>query len=188
LTEEEFLGRTLEKKDTNPKDAVGVRKAGMSCVPCQPLLEIGLAMQEGARKYGRHNYRVAGVRSSVYFDAALRHLMAWWEGEDIDPDSGLPHLSKAGACLVVIRDSVIRGNVVDDRPPNMAPGWMNDLNKKAGDLIDRLPNAKEPYTNLTVAPAESYTEKALKFLEPTPIQSPEYFQWVAEQETAKRSS
>jgi hypothetical protein len=153
LTEEEFLGRTPEKKDTNPKDAVGIRKAPMSAVPAQPLLELGLAMMEGARKYGRHNYRIAGVRASVYYDAALRHLMAWWEGEDIDPDSGLPHLVKAMACLCVIRDSVINGNWVDDRPPALNAGWQVGLNKKAGDLIDRLPSAKEPYTNLTVAPS-----------------------------------
>jgi hypothetical protein len=153
LTEEEFLGRALpEKKDTNPKDAVGIRKAPMSCVPAQPLLELGLAMMEGARKYGRHNYRVSGVRSSVYYDATLRHLMAWWEGEDIDPDSGLSHLVKAMACLCVIRDSTIIGNVVDDRPPALKSGWQVDLNKKAGDLIDRLPHAKKPYTNLSSEP------------------------------------
>jgi hypothetical protein len=152
LTEEEFLGRTPEKKDTNPKDAVGVRKAGMSCVPAEVLLELGLAMQEGARKYGKFNYRVAGVRASVYYDAAMRHLMAWHEGEDIDPDSGLSHLTKAMACLCVIRDATFRNHFVDDRPPSLPVGWQVDLNKKAGDLIDRLPNAKKPYTNLSSEP------------------------------------
>lgn len=146
MTEEEFYGRPLDKKDTNPKDAVGIRKAGLSCVPAQPLFELGLAMMEGARKYGRHNYRVAGVRGSVYYDAALRHLASWWEGEDTDPDSGLPHLVKAMACLVVIRDSIINANWVDDRPPSLANGWIADLNKKASDLIDRLPTEAPAYT------------------------------------------
>lgn len=140
----------METKETNPKDAVGIRKVAMSAVPAQPLMELGLAMMEGARKYGRHNYRVTGVRASVYYDAALRHLMAYWEGEDTDPDSGLPHLVKAMACLCVLRDSTIRGNYVDDRPPSMVDGWQVPLNKKASDLIDRLPDAKDAYVKETI--------------------------------------
>lgn len=136
----------MQLKDTNPKDAVGIRKAPMSAVPAEVLLELGLAMMEGARKYGRHNYRIAGVRASVYYDAAMRHLMAWWEGEDIDPDSGISHLVKAMACLCVIRDATINNNWVDDRPPSLPNGWQIDLNKKAGDLIDRLPDSKDPFT------------------------------------------
>jgi hypothetical protein len=152
MVKDDLLNR-IETKDTNPKDAVGIRKAGMSCVPAEVLLELGLAMQEGARKYGRHNYRVAGVRASVYYDAAMRHLMAWWEGEDIDPDSGLPHLVKAMACLLVIRDGTVNNCWVDDRPPSLDSGWQTALNKKAGDLIDRLPNAKEPYVRKPTLPS-----------------------------------
>jgi len=74
-------------KPANPKDLLGVRKAPMSTVPATVLAEIGVAMLEGASKYGRHNYRVVGVRGSVYYNGVMRHLMAWWEREDLDPDS-----------------------------------------------------------------------------------------------------
>jgi hypothetical protein len=37
-----------------------------------------------------------------YFDAAQRHLWAWWEGEARDPESGLPHLAHAVACLLFV--------------------------------------------------------------------------------------
>jgi hypothetical protein len=136
-------------KDTNPKDAVGVRKAPLSTVPAGVIAELGLAMLEGARKYGRHNYRIAGVRASVYYDAAMRHLLAWFEGEDIDPDSGLSHITKAIATLAVLRDSMQQGNWQDDRPPRAPHGWLADLNKIAGAIIDRLPDAKDPYTEAT---------------------------------------
>ena len=82
-------------KDTNPKDAIGVTKAPMSTVPAAVMLELGVAMLEGSCKYGRHNYRYAGVRASVYYDALMRHAMEWWEGTDIDSDSGLNHIIKA---------------------------------------------------------------------------------------------
>lgn len=140
-----FLSAT--KKPSNPKDAVGSDKAPLSTVPTQVLGELGLAMLEGALKYGRHNYRSVGVRSSIYFDAAMRHLNAWWEGQDIDPDSGLSHLVKAMACCCVIRDSELQGNVNDDRPPRVVnQNWVQDLNAKAKALVAKYPNPVPPHT------------------------------------------
>jgi len=133
-------------KNSNPKDAVGIKKVPFSTVPTPVVAEIGLAMLEGGRKYGRHNYRKIGVRASVYYDAFMRHITAWWEGENIDPDSGLNHLTKAMACLVVLKDAINVNNWVDDRPPKVKEGWVQELNKKAEEIIERYPNAKEPYT------------------------------------------
>jgi len=138
----------MDSKDTNPKDAVGIKKVPMSVISAPVLMEIGLGMMEGARKYGRHNYRVAGVRASVYYDAAMRHLTAFWEGEDIDPDSGLSHVSKALACLSVLRDSMLLENWKDDRPPKHKDGWINEYNKKAEEIINKYPKCLEPYTEL----------------------------------------
>lgn len=136
----------MDTKETNPKDAVGSRKAPVSTVPAAVIYELGLAMLEGALKYGRHNYRVAGVRASVYYDACRRHLDAWWEGEDIDPDSGLPHLVKAMACLAVIRDAQMSDMVTDDRPPStLPPGWIARMNEHAARLIDARPDPLPPY-------------------------------------------
>jgi hypothetical protein len=59
----------VSNKDSNPKDVVGVRKAPLSCVPKTVVAELGVAMLEGASKYGRHNWREAGVRSSDRLDA-----------------------------------------------------------------------------------------------------------------------
>lgn len=141
--------KRLTKKDTNPKDACGTGKIPFSTVPSPVIAEVGLAMLEGARKYGRHNYRVAGVRASVYYDAALRHLTAWWEGQDIDPASGLSHVTKALACLAVLRDSQIQGKCTDDRPPSTRdPNWQDRLNAKATALVKRYPKPLPPYTRL----------------------------------------
>ena len=123
-------------KATNPKDAVGIRKAPMSTVSAAVLAEVGVAMLEGAAKYGRHNYRVAGVRASVYYDGVMRHLMAWWEGEDIDADSGLSHVTKAITSLVVLRDAMIQGMCHDDRPPCSAE-FYSELNTKAAAILDK---------------------------------------------------
>lgn len=135
-------------KPSNPKDAMGIKKVPMSCVSAPVIAEIGLGMMEGAMKYGRHNYRVIGVRASVYYDAVMRHMMAYWEGEDIDPDSGLPHVSKAMASLAVLRDAQIQGNCTDDRPPRAAGQWMQELNAKAAALVDKYPEPVAPFTQV----------------------------------------
>lgn len=136
-------------KDTNPKDAIGSRKAKVSVIPMGVIFELGLAMLEGAGKYRRHNYRVAGVRASVYFDAAMGHLMDYWEGQDIDPDSGRLHLVKAMASLAVWIDAIQQGMLTDDRPPR-SKITKADFNAAAAEIIDRmsaLPGGfKPPYT------------------------------------------
>ena len=136
----------MEKKDTNPKDAIGIKKVPMSVMSGPVGMEVALGLTEGALKYGRHNYRAAGVRASVYFDALQRHIWDWWEGTDTDPDSGLSHVTKAIACLWVLRDSMISGNWTDDRPPKTPEGWSQEMNKKASELLEKYPNPVEAFT------------------------------------------
>lgn len=125
-----------DSKPTNPKDVIGIRKAPMSVLPMGPVVEAGLGLLEGGCKYGRHNYRGAGVRASVYYDATMRHLISFWEGEDIDPDSGLPHITKAICSLLVLRDAQMQNMCADDRPPRSA-AFYPELNQLAAEIIDR---------------------------------------------------
>ena len=125
-----------DSKPTNPKDAIGVRKAPLSTLPMGVVAEMGAAMLEGAAKYGRHNYRGVGVRASVYFDATMRHLISWWEGEDIDAESGISHVTKALVSLAVLRDAMMQDKCEDDRPPRSAP-FYQELNERCGQTLDR---------------------------------------------------
>ncbi len=139
----------MSNKPTNPKDAVGVSKVPASVTPRNVLAGLNLAMFEGARKYGRHNYRDAGVRASVYFDALNRHMDAWWEGQDIDPDSGVHHAYKAMACLVILMDCIENKSWVDDRPPKAPAGWMDSANTSAKRIIKQYPDAEEAHVEAT---------------------------------------
>lgn len=143
-------GRTSSLKPSNPKDAVGIRKARwFSYIPLRVLIGVGLAMLEGARKYGRHNYRRIGVRASVYVDAAVcGHLMPWFEGQDLDPDSGLNHIDKAIASLMVLRDAIYEGNLVDDRAPSVKDwdSFIQGNHSQTVSIIERIPNPVDAYT------------------------------------------
>lgn len=131
------------KKSRNPKDVAGSSKVPLSAVPMPVIMEVAAALHEGGLKYGRFNWRKEEIAASAYFDALQRHLCAWFEREDVDEDSGLNHVVKAIATLVVLRDSMIRGKMVDDRPPGTT-GFIDDLNKKCTALNGKYPDGKPP--------------------------------------------
>ena len=142
------IPNTTKPTNPNPKDAIGMSKWRISTtVPQTVIWEVGVGMMEGAMKYGRHNYRVAGVRASVYADAAKGHIDQWWEGEDVDTDSGLSHITKAICSLVVLRDAMIQDMLTDDRPPkgNLAQ-VRNEMQNIMDALKTKYPDPVPPFT------------------------------------------
>ena len=138
-------------KDTNPKDAIGSTKPPIANVPLSVISEVGMALAEGQWKYGGYNWRVIGVRASVYWDATFRHLKAFWEGEDTDPDSQLSHVTKAISALVVLRDAMIQENWTDDRPPR-SKQTSTQVNDQYKHMLERL-------KSLQPDPVKGYTQK-----------------------------
>lgn len=118
-----------EAKLSNPKDAIGAGKLSLHLVPPCTKRYAALAFTEGALKYGKFNWRVAGIRMSVYLDAMERHLDKVKDGEWVDGDSlppnddgtaqgtGVPHLGSIIACCGIILDAFECGKLTDDRSP-----------------------------------------------------------------------
>ena len=94
-----------------------------------------MALLDGALKYGRSNFRAIGVRSSIYYDAARRHLIKWFEGQNLDEDSGLPHLAHVLACVAILIDAEAAGKLNDDR---MIKGGTLELLKNMTPHVKRL--------------------------------------------------
>jgi hypothetical protein len=69
----------------------------------------------GADKYGERNWRIDSILTSTYEGAIMRHFLAWANGEDEDPESGLSHLYHIRACCAVMLDAEMYGKLVDDR-------------------------------------------------------------------------
>jgi hypothetical protein len=101
---------------TNPKDTIGAKKLSLSKLPAAGIIHGADAMTDGAEKYGAYNWRQAKVRASIYVDATLRHLLAWFEGEETAPDSGVHHLGHVVANASIVLDALACGQLVDDRP------------------------------------------------------------------------
>jgi hypothetical protein len=127
-----------DQKPTNPKDAIGSQKLGTTTVPDAVKFFCALATIEGALKYGMSNWTSAGVRCSIYLDALDRHISKFKAGEWADPQTLVPHLSNALACIGIIIDAHLRGKIVDDRPPPNPEliRWLN----KAEESVKHLQN------------------------------------------------
>ncbi len=106
----------MNDKPSNPKDIIGSNKLPLSVVPASTKAYLALGHSEGHIKYGFVNFREAGVRTRIYIDALNRHVDRWMEGEEEDPETGVPHLANAITCLSIIIDAKECGKLIDDRP------------------------------------------------------------------------
>ena len=81
-----------------------------------PVALEGLAkvLTFGAQKYAAHNWR-KGIANSRLIAAMLRHLFAIMRGEDIDPESGLPHIDHLGCCWMFLSNNMKVRPEMDDR-------------------------------------------------------------------------
>lgn len=68
----------------------------------------------GAKKYAAHNWR-KGIQISRLIGAALRHIFAFLAGQDLDPESKLPHLHHASCCLMFASELMYTKPECDDR-------------------------------------------------------------------------
>ena len=99
----------------NPKDKIGRKKPSLSVCPTRPIMDMAAVMRHGAAKYGPFNWRTERISHTVYTNAAIRHIFALMDGEDIDPDSGLPHEAHIMAGMSIMLDGKQTGNIDDDR-------------------------------------------------------------------------
>lgn len=142
-----YADATAGTKPTNPKDAAATTRLDLGNFPDTALAYGALAMTEGGQKYGEYNYRPAGVQAHVYIAACRRHLAKWWNGEEVDPKTKVPHLANALACIAVLIDAHECAVLVDDRPP-VAP--VADLLTRFEGIVAHLqatfPDKKARYT------------------------------------------
>jgi len=136
----------------NPKDRAGAAKPNLSILPFAPLYEAIPAIYEGRRKYGYWNWRSEEISETIYADAAIRHLMQWIAGEDVDPDSGVHHVSKAIAGLLVVRDAMLHGTSIDDRSV--------DQNLNIPAIMDKLAEVEAKYPEAVDTPVDTPVDES----------------------------
>lgn len=95
-------------------------KPRFDLIPPEVELEVARVFAYGAAKYSPDNFRL-GTEWLRYLAAARRHMGAWHLGEDIDAESGMPHLAHAIASLSMLFTLQLTGSGTDNRPKKKEP-------------------------------------------------------------------
>ena len=77
-------------------------KPRWSLIPNGTLEEVIKVLEYGANKYSPDNWKKVPEMEVRYYDAAMRHIDAYWQGEYLDEESGQPHLAHAVCCLLFL--------------------------------------------------------------------------------------
>ena len=77
------------------------KKLPLWLVPVALIMAVAAVLAFGAKKYASNNWR-KGMKWSEVYSALQRHLNAWQDGEENDPESGLSHLWHGACCLAFL--------------------------------------------------------------------------------------
>jgi hypothetical protein len=89
-------------------------KLPLHLLSTEALNQTAAVLAFGAQKYAEHNWR-AGFAWSRPLSAAMRHITAFNNGEDRDPESGLSHLAHAACCIMFLLEFEKTHPHLDDR-------------------------------------------------------------------------
>jgi len=109
--------------ETSPTKALHFSegKPGVDQIPPEVLLAYGSIFTYGEKKYARNNW-LQGNEWHEFLGSALRHLLRWEAGEDIDPESKLPHLAHALWNVGALHYFQVKGLGTDDRISTVVDG------------------------------------------------------------------
>jgi hypothetical protein len=93
----------------------GSKLARFDLVPVEPLILLAEHFGRGARKYADRNWE-KGYDWSLSFAAMMRHAWAFWSGEDIDPETGSPHIIAVAWHAFALAEFMRRHPELDNRP------------------------------------------------------------------------
>lgn len=89
-------------------------KTRYELIPPELLESVACILTSGAKKYGDRNWE-KGMLWSRVFGALMRHLWAWWRGENKDKETGKSHLHHAACCIAFLIAYEERNTGKDDR-------------------------------------------------------------------------
>ena len=89
-------------------------KLPLNLLSTEAMNQTAAVLKFGAQKYAEHNWR-KGFQWSRPLAAAMRHITAFNDGEDIDPESGLSHMAHAACCIMFILEFQKTHPELDDR-------------------------------------------------------------------------
>ena len=77
-------------------------KLRWSLLPMGTVEQIIEVLEHGAKKYSVDNWQRVDNQRTRYYNALMRHMELWWNGEKKDKESGKSHLAHAACCILFL--------------------------------------------------------------------------------------
>jgi hypothetical protein len=106
------------ENNESKKDELALRynkgKRQWSLVDFEALESMVQVLEMGAEKYSPFNWK-KGHPTTQLCESLLRHVFAYMQGEDLDKESGLPHIAHAQVNLMFLSYVMKHKPELDDR-------------------------------------------------------------------------
>lgn len=117
-------------------------KVPLDLVPTSMLYAVARVMEYGTQKYEKDNWR-RGMKWTVPYSCAMRHLMKWFEGEELDDESGESHLHHVLCNIAMLVEYSKTCPELDDRYKGNSATYKDFEKNKSLQVSDIEVNLKE---------------------------------------------
>lgn len=137
----------------------GVKDERFDLIPVGPLAQLARHYAAGAAKYDEHQWR-KGYEWSKSYSALIRHLTAFWSGEDIDGETGSHHMVAVAWHAFTLLEFVEKHPNFDDRyiPPSDVSGKPLPRDFVQYEVEQKIKSGFNNYCYLAVQPKASHSE------------------------------
>ena len=112
--------------------------ARFDLLPAEPLRQVAEHYGKGAEKYAARNWE-RGYEWSKSYGALQRHANAFWGGEDIDEETGSPHMAAVVFHALALLEFARTHEAFDDRPNSPSKRLRRELAEELREAFDDRP-------------------------------------------------
>lgn len=145
-----------------PKGVKGVKAARHDLIPGHPIHMLAQVYGYGTQKYADRNWEM-GYEWGKSYAALQRHLVSFWAGEELDEESGLPHLAHAMWHMATLMEFARNDLGTDDRSKLVAKLDSTLLNPQ--EIEDAKPASPhfDPFKQKGISPNQTAPQDPRKY-------------------------